>query len=227
MERHGEYFTATKGRHFVLTLKGVTEVASYRCYQVGDTLDYGFADEYTAHHSDVENGYVIEVDDPSWVTLPGYRAVYNIVRAGETYVLDVNRRIFHDKEMAELTAKEFNEQPWRDDERAYVIDAIYEGKAPKPCRTTPKGERILNMDYWTYARPVGTLVEEEIAMDAANCVPPKTFMSGFIQCGEPADHVKEGARYATFIKVGDKIWEWRGDCLAGHKEVSGTPIPYI
>ena len=227
MERHGEYFEATKGSHFVLTEKGVTECASYRCYMVGDILDYGYSNEYWAHHSDLEKGYVIEVDDPSWVTLPGYRAVYNLHKDGKDYVLDAgNPRIFHDKEMAEYAAKSFNEQPWRGDERAYVIDATYEGKKPKPCRIV-NGERIFNEDYWSYDRPIGSLVEEKIAMDLANCVPPTTFRSGFIQCGEPADHKKEGPTYATFIKVGDGIWEWRGDCLKGETEESGTPIPYV
>lgn len=227
MERHGDYFKATKGRHFVLTEKGVTEVASYRCYKAGDFLDYGYANEYWAHHSDVENGYVIEVDDPSWVTLPGYRAVYDLDKGDCVYTFDVgNHRVFHDREMAELAAKAFNEQPWRKDEHAYVIDDVYEGKAPKPCREF-NGERVLNDDYWTYDRPVGTLVEEKIAMDCANCVPPKTFERGFIQCGEPYSSMQEGMTYATFVKVGDNIWEWRGNCLKGHKEESGTPIPYI
>lgn len=227
MEKYSNYYKATKGKHFVLTEKGVTEVASYSHYKVGESLDYGYSDEYCAYHRDVEMGYVIEVDDPTWVTLPGYKAVYDIHKGGETYTICVgNPFIYHDKEMAELAVKDFDKQPWRGKEKGYVIEAVYEGKMPKPCREH-NGKRVFNMDYWSYNRPIGSLVEEEIAMNAANCVPPRNFRSGYIQCGEPYGSMKEGFTYATFVKVVDGIWEWRGNCLAGEKEENGTPIPYV
>ncbi len=227
MKKYGNYYEAAKGRHFILTEKGVTECASYRHLKAGDICEYGYADEYHAFHHDVENEYVIEVDDPSWVKIPGYRAVYDVHRNGETFVIDTgNPRIFHDREMAEYAAKEFNKRPWNKDTKAYVIDATYEGKAPKPCREL-NGKRIFNDDYWSYDRPVGSLVEEKIAMDLANCVPPTTFSYGFIQCGEEHHSMLEGPTYATFVKVADGIWEWRGNCLKGKTHESGTPIPYI
>lgn len=225
MEKHGEYYKATKGRHFVLTEKGVTEVASYKWYKAGDILEYGLSDEYLAHHIDLENGYVIEVEDPSWVTLPGYQAVFN---NGDDILPAGSPRIFHDREMAECAANDYNTQPWRspNDNKAYVISAIYEGKAPRPCREVD-GKRILNADYWTYERPVGSLVEEKIVMDLADCVPPTTFSNWLIQSGEPHDHKEEGPTFATFLKVGKDIWEWRGYCFKGKTEESGTPIPYV
>ncbi|MCR5453173.1 MAG: hypothetical protein K6F00_11155 [Lachnospiraceae bacterium] len=229
MERHGEYFYATKGRHFVLSEKGATEHATYRQYKAGEPIESGYGDDYHAHVYDVENGYVIEVDDPSWVTLPGYRAVYDVYKNGEKYVLNAgNPIIYHDKEMAEYAVEEYNNHPWNinANRKAYVIDAVYEGKAPKPCREV-NGKRIFNKDYWAYNRPIGSLVEEDIAMDLANCVPPTTFRSDFIQCGEPYGSKVEGTTYATFVKVGNGIWEWRGNCLRGQREENGTLISYV
>ena len=197
----------------------MTECASYRHYKVGDVSSgFGYDDEYHAFYRDVENGYVIEVEDPSWVTLPGYRAVYDIHKNGETYVFDTcNPIIYHDKEMAECAVEEFNNRPWHSGIKAYIIDATYEGKAPKPCREV-NGKRIFNDDYWSYNRPTGSLVEEKIAMDLADCVPPKTFTRDFIQCGEPNSSTPEGMTYATFVKVADGIWEWRGNCLKGKRK---------
>lgn len=227
MEKYREYYKATKGKHFVLTEKGVTEVASYRHYKVGEPLDYGYSGEYCVSHRDVEEGYVIEENDPTWVTLPGYRAVYDIHKDGKTYTFDVgNHQIYHDKEMAELAVKEFDKRPWMEGRKGYVIDAVYEGKMPKKCREY-NGKRVLNMDYWSYDRPIGSLVEEDIVMEAANCVPPRNFSNGYIQCGEPHSTKKEGNTYATFVRVNDNIWEWKGNCLAGKEEESGTAIPYV
>ena len=48
-----------------------------------------------------------------------------------------------------------------------------------------------------------------------------------IQCGEPASSATEGTLYSTFIKIDDDVWEYKGDCLAGHIEQDWTPITRI
>ena len=44
---------------------------------------------------------------------------------------------------------------------------------------------------------------DKVAVDIVNyfieLLPPRSYKSGFFQIGEPYDHVKEGARYGTFI----------------------------
>lgn len=75
----------------------------------------------------------------------------------------------------------------------------------------------------------GDLVDEEIVMHFANCVPPRTYKAGMVQCGEPYSHRKEGATYATFTfdspseKYGE-VWKYHGNYLGGSLE-KGTPIP--
>lgn len=225
MERRGDYgFKASEGMHFVLTKKG-KEWASYRDCEVGQPIDA--EDDRWADRVLIEDGVLEEVPDPDWVEMPGFRAVYDCKGDGK-YIFDTgNAHVFHDREMAELAAQEFNERSWHEPwQKAYVIDATYKGKRPKPCREY-KGKPVYNMDYWTFDRPAGCYVEPEIANYTANVVPSRSFSRNYIQCGEPYDAVTEGLTYATFVRVADDVWEWKGNCLAGKTEPSGTPIPIV
>lgn len=75
-------------------------------------------------------------------------------------------------------------------------------------------------------------VDYDIVMHFADCVLPRTYNSGMVQCGEPYDHVTEGARYATFIflykddNYGGQVWQYKGHCLAGSCD-KGTAIPEV
>lgn len=226
MKTYGQnMYKADNGKHFVLTAKGKTEVASYRNRTVGEPINFGYSDEYCAYIRDVDNGYVEEVDDPEWVILPGYKVVYDHkgyqICAG-------NPIVFHDLEMAERMRDNFNARSWRLNEpKAYVINATYEGKRPKPCHEY-NGQIVYNDDYWfgDVGRP-GDLVEEEIAEWIANCVPPKSYSANYIQCGEPSSTKVEGNTYATFVKVAEGIWKYCGNCLKGEREENGTDIPYV
>lgn len=220
MQKCGEYgYRADKGMHFVAT-EVAKEWASYRNCVVGEPLD---SDDTFAVKSMVEQGAVKEVPDPEWVTLPGYKVVYDY--KGNQLCCG-NPCVYHNREMAEAVIKNYQSYPWFNHE-PYIIDAVYEGKRPKECRKVD-GLVIYNRDYWTYNREPGCYVEEEIAMDCANCVPPRTYRSGMIQCGEVAGGFREGETYATFIKVADGIWKWCGNCFAGESETAkGTPIPYV
>ena len=63
----------------------------------------------------------------------------------------------------------------------------------------------------------------------ANVLPPHRYSSSFLQVGEPADSVKEGERYLTFVygyadpKYGE-VWQYHGHCLSGGIE-KGTKCP--
>lgn len=170
----------------------------------------------------VEQGAVKEVPDLEWVTLPGYRAMRSYKRMELTVG---NGVIYPDREMAEAEVEHYMSQPWSQ-EKAYVVETVYEGKRPKPCREY-EGKRVFNRDYWSYNRPIGSLVERQIAEDAGNCVPPRTWTRNMIQCGSPAGSKVEGTTYATFVRVTEDIWKWCGNCFAGESEPRGTEIPYV
>ena len=229
MKPSGDYeYKADKGKHFVLTEKG-KEWASYRDYEVGKPID--IFDTYGSK-SMVDQGALIEVDDPDFVVMPGYRAVYDVHGDGKHIFDTCNHIVYPDREMAECAAKEFNNRPWRiNEQKAYVIDAVYEGKRPKQCREY-NGKPVYNSDYWSFNRPIGSLVEENIGWDMINCVPPKCMRSNCMQCGEPASEKiddktnKVRLTYATFKKITDGIYEWCGDCFYGENIERGKEVPY-
>ena len=77
--------------------------------------------------------------------------------------------------------------------------------------------------------------EDKVAVDIVNhfieLLPPRSYKSGFFQIGEPHDHVKEGARYGTFIYLYKdenykEVWQYKGNCLGGTCE-KGTEIPRV
>ena len=231
MKPSGDYeYKADKGKHFVLTEKG-KEWASYRDYEVGKPID---EDDTYASKSMVDQGALIEVDDPDFVIKHGYRAVYDVKGDGK-YIFDTcNPIVYPDREMAECAAKEFNNRPWRVNEpnKAYVIDAIYEGKRPKQCREY-NGKTVYNSDYWSFNRPIGSLVEENIVWDMINCVPPKCMRSDCMQCGEPAGTRQDETTgkwkntYSTFKKVAEGIYEYCGDCFKGENVQHGNEPVYV
>lgn len=213
---------ADKGKYFVLTDKGKENCASYKSYEVGKPV----SDETWCPRWAIDEGYLVEVDDPDWVTLQGFEVVYN---DNGTEICCGNPMVFHDKEMAERYRSHYENlyKSWGHDDMPYIIDAVYEGKRPVENKTY-KGKRVFVMENWfgTIGK-IGDLVEHKIAMNIADCVPPRNFSTGYIQCGEPADHCEEGTLYATFVRIDDDVWEYKGNCLAGHTEQDWTPITRI
>jgi len=110
--------------------------------------------------------------------------------------------------------------------------------------TAPR-EKVVDIDVKTFEGWMDSDVEDfadyvkendkvdyAFVMHFADCVPPRTFNRGMIQCGEPHSHAKEGARYATFIYLykddnyGGEVWQYKGNCLGGTCE-KGTEIPRV
>lgn len=222
MQFYKDYCRADKGKHFVLTEKG-KEWASYKHCEVGKPID---EDDTWAVRRMIEDGALIEVDDPDWVTLTGYIVVRDY--KGTTLPCG-NSIIFHDKEMAERYKESYEQlyKKWNRDDILYIKTDVYEGKKPVSNKEY-QGKRVFVIANWFCdVGKVGDLVEEKIVMDIANCVPPKTFERNFVQCGEPDCSAKEGETYATFVKIDEDVWEYRGSCLRGHKEQDWTPIPMV
>ena len=231
MKTYNEHlYKADNGKKFVLTAKGKSEVASYKHYEVGDTIDFGSSDSRYAYIHDVDNGYIEEVDDPDWVIGPGYKAVYDHagyqICAGNPYV-------FFSKEMAQRQCESFNNRPWNRDTKAYVIEATYEGKRPKELRYY-EGKPVYNEDWWFGdIGKVGDLVEWKIADEAGNCVPPVSYGNNFIQCGEPYssrldDNTKKYRNtYSTFKRIADDVWMYCGNCFRGEDVERGAEPVYV
>lgn len=224
----GEY-KADKGKVWRYTEKCKDSATDAR--HIGEIYDDGFA---YAPGWMVEEGRLIEVNDPDFVVMPGFRAVYdNICKNGKKYTFDTgNPVVYPFREMAEAAAAEFNSRPWNvNDAKAYVIEATYEGKRPKET-TTYEGRTVHNTDTFMYAYPVGTLVEEEVVDDAIDALPPVCTKSSCAQPGEPKgnridENGKEHFTYHTFKRVAKGIWEYCGDCFRGENVQRGKEPVYV
>lgn len=226
MTRYDKEYKADKGKIFVITEKGKAKCKSMAHYEVGEPWDdFG---KWTPCWT-VDDGYIVEVDDPNFTTTQGYKAVYN----HNGYELSCgNPMVYFDKEIAEKIARAWEKRPWNKGEKAYVVETTYEGKVPQPCREY-NGKRVYNRDWWFYdAAQIGDLVEEEVVDDAMNALPPACMRSDCMQMGEPSDsrideNGKGRSTYETFKRIAEGIYEYCGDCFKGENVQRGTNIPYV
>ena len=71
-----------------------------------------------------------------------------------------------------------------------------------------------------YCKP-GDLVDQEVADYFLNILPPQTMKRGYFQVGEPHSYArnpktgKTSDTYATFVRYGKEIWQYRGNCWTG------------
>lgn len=224
MKKYDDCCIADKGKHFVLTEKG-KEWASYKHCTVGQPID---EDDTYASRAMIDRGALIEVDDPEWIIMFGFKVVYY----HNGYELCAgNPIVFFNREIAERYKRGWERKSWFN-EKLYVVDALYEGKRPKPCREY-NGKTVYNRDHWYYdCAEVGDLVEKEIVEYAIECVPPACMRNNCMQCGEPTDHRidengKSRATYETFKRVTDDIYEYCGDCFRGENIMKGKQLPYV
>lgn len=214
MQKGYDCYKADKGKHFVLTQKGKDTSRTFSGCEVG----YVYEDwERYIPHRLVDDGQFEEVVDPDFVTLPGYRVVYD---SKGIQIGCGNPIVFHDREMAERYREKYEKlyKNWKKDEIPYIVDDIYEGKRPIPNKEY-KGKRVFVMDNWFGdIGVVGDLVESRIVSYARDCVPPASNRSDYVQCGEPYSHTNKGATYETFVKIDVDVWEYKGNCLRGKTE---------
>ena len=64
---------------------------------------------------------------------------------------------------------------------------------------------------------IGDEVDEEMVEYFRDILPPTTYRSNLIQCGEPYSHVRGRATYTTFINDDGK-WYYTGHCHAGETQ---------
>lgn len=71
---------------------------------------------------------------------------------------------------------------------------------------------------WDEYCKFGDLVDQEVADYFLNILPPQTMKRGYFQVGEPHNYArnpktgKQSDTYATFVRYGKGIWQYRGNC---------------
>ena len=68
-----------------------------------------------------------------------------------------------------------------------------------------------------YCKP-GDMVDQGVADYFLDILPPRTMRRGYFQVGEPHNYArnpktgKQSDTYATFVRYGKGIWQYRGNC---------------
>jgi len=224
--RTDNWYSADKGKHFVLTEKGREECASYSHKTVGEPVDeYDTEAVYWA----VEKGYVSEVDIPGWTTLTGYKVVYyhkdQELSAG-------NPQIFPIRKAAEVYKQHYGSYPWMEHE-LFVKEVTYEG-VPLGESQFYNGKEVVDKEHYfgLDAHEVGTYFTEDMVNTFMDVLPPACMRSDCSQIGEPVscridDAGNNKNTYSTFKRIADGIWEYCGDCFKGENIRRGVPLPYV
>jgi hypothetical protein len=87
---------------------------------------------------------------------------------------------------------------------------------------TMEGWHESRLDLGKYLQ-VGDVVSEDMANYFIEVLPPATFRETMIQIGEPNDHIRGRATFATiYKKSGD--WVWAGFCYRGEFNEPGVRL---
>lgn len=224
--RNGMYI-ADKGNYFVLTEKGKANCASYHGKTIGKPVS-NYEDE--ASRWDIEKSYLKEVPIPDWIIKSGYKVVYSC--KGNSICVG-NPIVFPERELAENYRDTYSKKPWLQYKELRIIEALYEGRAPKPRRVC-NNKPVYNQSWYfgIDALQVGSYVEEEIVEELRNCLPPACDRSSCMQLGEAAMHALDERRiirplFHTFKKIKENTWEYCGACFRGENTSEFSELPYI
>lgn len=93
------------------------------------------------------------------------------------------------------------------------------------------GKPVLSAEQFSYDTvQVGDYVAQEVVDEAMNCLPPACMTSECAQLGEPyspredPDTGRWRAVYATFRRVSESVWEYRGHCFRGETTERGREL---
>lgn len=95
----------------------------------------------------------------------------------------------------------------------------------KTIEINGKNESVYEMSDWKGSFEddirLNGYVDEEIAWELIECVPPHMFSRTYFQCGEPHSHVNGRATYLTLVKVKSEpeVWQFVGYCHSGEKSI--------
>jgi len=149
-----------------------------------------------------------------------YRIVYDNVKPERTYITEFGSHgwIWEQEVAQKLLAREQK----RADEYGWGIQLYLEERITEqedtrqPMRTFEDGKPVYNWDHLNWkALDIGDYVEEEVASDIFDALPPASMTSACLQLGEPENHINGRATYLTLSRVGRNTWQFRGYCFRG------------
>lgn len=91
----------------------------------------------------------------------------------------------------------------------------------KQIEINDKNESVYEMSDWKGSFgddiPLNGYVDEEIAWELINCLPPHRFSRTYFQCGEPYSYVNGRSTFLTLVKVKSdpEVWQFVGYCHSG------------
>lgn len=148
-----------------------------------------------------------------------YRVVYDNVKPEKTYITEFGEHGWlRDREVAEkLLAREqkrADSYGWI--EKLYIEEREAETPDTRKPMSEYEGKPVYNYDHLIWdAMDVGDLVDEEIADDILDALPPACMRSDCLQLGEPNSHIDGRATYLTLKRVTKGIWQFCGYCFRG------------
>ena len=124
------------------------------------------------------------------------------------------------KEIAEKLLKRRRQKPFFMGKKLYLVER--NNPTPYPEMKTYNGKPVYEYPYLYWdALDVGDYVSAEVASDIAECVPPRMYRRGIVQCGEPHSSEldktvnKYRQTYLTLRKINKDVWEFVGFCFGG------------
>lgn len=124
------------------------------------------------------------------------------------------------KEIAEKLLKRRQQKPFFMGKKLYLVER--NNPTPYPEMKMYNGKPVYEYPYLYWdALDVGDYVSAEVANDIAECVPPRMYRCGIVQCGEPHSSEldktvnKHRQTYLTLRKINKDVWEFVGFCFGG------------
>lgn len=164
-----------------------------------------------------------------------FRVVYDYEKNGSTYTLPAgNGEWIPDRETAEKILAHKQERPLYVDCTLYLETREVDTPLELKANGSFNGKPVYNPDtLWWEALVPGDYVDEDVADDVLNALPPACMRSSCLQLGEPySDRYDEekGKWRATFLtlkKVADGVFEYCGHCFRGENKERGIEPQYI
>lgn len=148
-----------------------------------------------------------------------YRVVYDNVKPEKTYTIEFGQHGWlWDREQAEklLVFEQERAKSYSWIYNLYIQEREVEEEDPRKPMRTYEGKPVYNRDnlIWDICE-IGDYIEDSIAQDILDALPPACMRSDCLQLGEPNSHINGRATYLTLKRVSSDVWEFCGYCFRG------------
>lgn len=147
-----------------------------------------------------------------------YRIVYDNVKPEKTYQTEFGTHGWiwdHDLALKLLDREQKRADVYGWGIKLYLIEQE-QTKEHRENRIYYDGKPVYNWDtvIWAAMDP-GDYVENEIADDIFDALPPVSMTSKCLQLGEPYSHVNGKPTFLTLSRIDEQTWMFRGYCFRG------------